>query len=213
MTTTFHRVLLVAACFIFSGSAISQERQAPSIMNVDIATRMVEDGRTNNDVLHLFYFSYSVILGEAFCSVVTLEIVNPSCSKTLPGMQGMPLPTSAPQISKPFFCDNRECGLGRLSCARKGLGDGKFEYNFQFPHGLGANGRSSHRLVIQMQPHRGKYAYSFHEYSGSLHESQGLDRTIKSAKYAPLLSSPGRNRIQELSLGCSKISVPALGDN
>ena len=210
MTTACYRVLLVAACLIFCGSAISQEPQAPSIMTADIATRMVEDGRTNNDVLYLFYFSHNVIMGEVFCSVVTLEIFNPSCSSTLPGVPpGVALPT-APWISKPFFCDQRECGLGRLSCTRKQLGDGRFEYHFQFPHGLGANGRSSHRMVIQMQPQRSKYAYSFQEYSGSLHESEGLDRTIKSAKYAPLLSSPRKNRIQELSLGCSRIALPAI---
>jgi len=196
--TFFYRVLVVLIPAFFCPSVLSQDRDA--LMFANIATRMVENGRTDNDRLYLFYFSYSDF-GQVECNVRTLVISNLTCSKTS-GVAALPF--TAPWIASPGFCDQRYCpdGVGRFSCARKALGDGKFEYTFRVPAGL-AGGYSSHQLIMQTNP------YTI-EYSGSLSNYTDLDRTIKSAKYVPLVSTSEKYWLQEVDLGCSRIAVPAI---
>jgi hypothetical protein len=196
--TFFYRVLLVLVPALFCHPVLSQDADLKIGMYANVATRMVENGRTDNDRLYLFYFSYSDF-GQVECDVGTLVIHNLTCSS---GLAASPL--TAPWIAPPGFCDLRKCpsGEGRLSCTRKALGDGRYEYTFRIPAGL-EHGYSSHRLIMQMNP------YQIFEYSGSLSNYAGLDRTIKSAKYVPVVSTSNL-WLQEVDLGCSRISFPTI---
>ena len=202
MLTFFYRVLLVLIPALFCHPVLSQDADLKIGMFANVATRMVENGRTDNDRLYFFYFSYSDF-GQVECDVRTLVIHNLTCSV---GVAGSPL--SAPWIAPPENCDLRKCpggGVGqaeRLSCIRKALGDGRYEYTFRMPVGL-ERGYSSHRLIMQMNP------YQIFEYSGSLSNYAGLDRTIKSAKYVPVVSTSNL-WLQEVDLGCSRISFPTI---
>ncbi len=199
--TTFSRVLLILGPALFCAPALSQIQRPPIPMFADIATRMVEGGRTDNNRLYLFYFAHSDI-DNVECSVRTLVISNLTCSKT---SDATALPFATPWIESPRYCDQRQCpeGMGRFSCTRKALGDDKFEYNFRIPAGL-KDGYSSHKLVMRMNP------YQIFEYSGSLSDYAGLDRTIQSAKYVPLVSTSDKYWLHEVGLGCSRLAVPAF---
>lgn len=200
--TPLPRVILTLSLALSSVLALSQDKSPPIPMFADIATRMVEGGKTDNSRLYLFYFSHS----DFECNVRTLVISNLGCSKAA---DSTPLPFAAPWIGSPGYCDRRHCpeGVGRFSCNRRSLGDRKFEYTFRLPTGLNKDSYSSHRLVMRLNPYR------IFEYSGSLANYEGLDRTIKAAQFIPLISATEKYSAQEVDLGCSKVVVPAIQRN
>jgi hypothetical protein len=188
--TPLPRVILTLSLTLSSVPALSQDKSPPIPMFADIATRMVEDGKTDNSRLYLFYFTHSDF----------------ECSKAA---DGAALPFAAPWIGSPGYCDRRYCpeGAGRFSCTRRSLGHGKFEYTFRLPAGLNKDGYSSHRLVMRLKPYR------IFEYAGLLANYEGLDRTIKAAQFIPLISATEKYSAQEVDLGCSKVVVPAIQRN
>ena len=201
MLAFFYRVFLVLAAALCCLPVLAQDQYRSMTTFANMATRIVEEGKTDTDRLYLFYFSYSDIGRVVECNVRTVVINNLACSSA-PGVAV--LPYTAPWIVT-GFCDRHYCdeGVGDFSCTRKALGDGKYEYIFHIPSGL-ERGYSSHRLVMQSNP------YKIFEYSGSLFNYVGLDRTIKSAMYVPLISASDKYWMQEVDLGCSRIAVPAI---
>ena len=208
MPTFLFRILLVLSTAFFCHSALAMEAQ--DIMSFNITTRMLENGETDNDRLYLFYLNYFGYDGYENCEVQSLVIRNLSCSsdpkEALPSSRAL-------WIQKPEFCNRSRPGCEGFSCTRKALGDGKFEFTFRIPAGLAGSptgsapfsvGHSSHRLIMQFKPYR------ILEYSGSLSNYTGLDRTIKYASYVPLISNSSEFWGQEVDLGCSRIVVPAV---
>lgn len=179
--------------------AAAQDRDV-FLVSAYVATRLVENGKADDDRLYLFAFSYSD-LDPSACNVQSFVIHNLRCSKS-PGVA--PLPATALFISPPAYCDKRQCGEMGFSCARKSLGGNKYEVSFRTPSGIDlAAGRASHQLVVQRKP------YKILEYSGSLSNYSDLTRTIKAATYVPVASSSDAG-LQEINVGCSRLAVPAL---
>lgn len=100
--TLLHRVTLALGLALSTFPAFAQDKGPPIPMFADIATRMVEGGKTDNSRLYLFYFSHS----DFECNVRTLIISNLACSKT---SDGTTLPFAAPWIGSPGYCDRRHC--------------------------------------------------------------------------------------------------------
>ena len=184
--------IILAAAF---HPVLAQDRVP--FMSFRIATRLVENGKSDNDRLFLFDFSYSD-LDPSACSVQTLVIHNLQCSSN---QKVAVLPSTALWTSQ-SFCDQRHCGgdLG-FACTRQALGDERFEFRFSTPEGL--SGRGSHRFIMQLKP------YKILEYSGSLSNYSDTQRTIKAASYVPITSPSGR-WLHDVNVGCSKIAVPAI---
>lgn len=194
----YRMVLALTAAALFHPVA-AQDRDVPW-MSAYITTRLVENGKPDNDRLYLFSFSYSD-LDPSACNVQSLVIHNLRCSNS---PDAAPLPSTALFISPPAYCDKRQCGDVGFSCTRQALGDGKFEFRFRTPMGLDlAAGRASHQLIVQLKPYR------ILHYSGSLSNYSDSARTIKSATYVPITSSSD-NGFHELNIGCSRIAVPGI---
>lgn len=199
MQISHYRIVLALTAVALFHPVAAQDRDVPW-MSAYIATRLVENGKPDNDRLYLFSFSYSD-LDPSACNVQSIVIHNLRCSSS---PDAAPLPSTALFISAPAYWDKRQSGDVGFSCTRQALGEGKFEFRFRTPMGLDlAAGRASHQLIVQLKPYR------ILQYSGSVSNYSDSVRTIKSASYVPIISSSD-NGLQEISVGCSRIAVPAI---
>jgi hypothetical protein len=182
--------LVLSSTMVFGHTAYGQDSE---MINVNIATRMIQNKVVDDTRLFIFEITYAPKSSQApeQCTVLSITVNNAVCraGQSLGDGRGIWL--------KPEFTSPDYVGRENMQCGAVALGGGAQELTVNI-NDIADGAQITHRVVVR----NGRPI----DFKGSLNRSPGI-----TAEYRPVRtknrSTPGW---QDTELGCARMAIPVI---